>query len=75
MTEEEAALLLAEALQRDLVMRLDLLHQAGAPKLILAATLLDLALQLVRTEEGVIAAEEMVTAFTRNFFAPSIDLH
>jgi hypothetical protein len=72
MTEEEAALLLAEALQRDLVMRLD---QAGAPKLILAATLLDLALQLVRTEEGVIAAEEMVTAFTRNFFAPSIDLH
>ena len=39
-------------------MRLDLLHQAGAPKLILAATLLDLALQLVRTEEGVIAAEE-----------------
>ena len=36
--EEEAALTLAEALQTDLVFRLDLLHQAGAPKLILAAS-------------------------------------
>jgi hypothetical protein len=74
MTEEEAGLLLAEALQTDLIHRLGLLHQAGAPKLILAATLIDLALQLVRTEEGV-AAEEMVRSFTANFFRPQFDVH
>jgi hypothetical protein len=44
MTEAEAAIMLAEALQTDLIYRLELLHEAGAPKLILAATLLDLAL-------------------------------
>jgi hypothetical protein len=47
MTEAEAAIMLAGALQNDLIYRLDLLHEAGAPKLILAATLLDLALQLI----------------------------
>jgi hypothetical protein len=44
--------MLAEALQTDLIYRLELLHEAGAPKLILAATLLDLALQLIRAEQG-----------------------
>ena len=43
MTEAEAAIMLAEALQTDLIYRLELLHEAGAPMLILAATLLDLA--------------------------------
>jgi len=52
MTEAEAAIMLAGALQNDLIYRLDLLHEAGAPKLILAATLLDLALQLIRAEQG-----------------------
>jgi hypothetical protein len=46
MTEDEAGLALAEALKTDLVFRLDLLHQAGASKLILATVLMDLALQL-----------------------------
>jgi hypothetical protein len=74
MTEEEAALLLTEALQKDLIFRLDLLHEAGAPKLILAATLLDLALQLARAEEGQ-AAEMMVKSFVSHFFRPQIELH
>jgi hypothetical protein len=74
MTETEDALALAEALQTDLVFRLDLLQQAGAPKLFLAAVLMDLALQMAKAEEGE-AAEEMVTAFTHNFFGPQIDLH
>ena len=52
MTEAEAAIMLAEALQTDLIYRLELLHEAGAPKLILAASLLDLALQLIRAEQG-----------------------
>jgi hypothetical protein len=52
MTEAEAAIMLAEALQTDLIYRLELLHEAGAPMLILAATLLDLALQLIRAEQG-----------------------
>jgi hypothetical protein len=59
MTEAEAAMMLAGALQTDLIYRLDLLHEAGAPKLILAATLLDLALQLIRAEQGA-GAEQMV---------------
>ena len=36
MTEAEAALMMAEALQTGLIYRLDLLHRAGAPKLLLA---------------------------------------
>ena len=52
MTEAETAIMLAGALQTDLIYRLDLLHEAGAPKLILAATLLDLALQLIRADQG-----------------------
>jgi hypothetical protein len=44
------------------------------PKLLLAATLLDLALQLIRAEQGV-GAEQMVRSFANNFFAPRIDLH
>jgi hypothetical protein len=75
MTEAEAAImLLAEALQTDLIYRLDLLHEAGAPKLILAATLLDLALQLITAEQGA-GAEQTVRSFANNFFAPPIDLH
>jgi hypothetical protein len=74
MTEAEAAIMLAEALQTDLIYRLDLLHEAGAPKLILAATLLDLALQLIRAEQGA-GAEAMVRSFANHFFAPRIDLH
>ena len=41
------------------VPRLDLLHDAVAPKLILAAVLMDLALQMAQAEQGA-AAEEMV---------------
>ena len=74
MTEDEAGLALAEALQTDLVFRLDQLHQAGASKLILASVLMDLALQLTEAEQGA-AAEEMVRTFTTNFFRPQIDLH
>jgi hypothetical protein len=74
MTEAEAAIMLAEALQTDLIYRLELLHEAGAPKLILAETLLDLALQLIRAEQGV-GAEQMVRSLANNFFAPQIDLH
>jgi hypothetical protein len=74
MNETEAELALAEALQIELVFRLDLLHQAGASKLILAAVLMDLALQLTKAEEGD-AAKEMVRSFTTNFFRPRIDLH
>jgi hypothetical protein len=74
MTEAEAAIMLAGALQTDLIYRLDLLHEAGAPKLILAATLLDLALQLIRAEQGA-GAEQTVRSFANNFFAPPIDLH
>jgi hypothetical protein len=74
MTEDETGLALAEALQTDLVFRLDLLHQAGASKLILATVLMDLALQLTEAEQGA-AAEEMVRSFTTNFFRPQIDLH
>jgi hypothetical protein len=74
MTEEEAALTLAEALQTDLVFRLDLLHQAGAPKLILAAMLLDLGLQLAKAEQG-LAAKVTVESIVNNFFRPQIDLH
>ena len=74
MTEAEAAIMLAEALQRDLIFRLDLLHEAGAPKLILAATLLNLALQLIRADQGE-GAEQTVRSFADNFFAPPIDLH
>jgi len=74
MTEAEAAIMLAEALQTDLIYRLELLHEAGAPKLILAATLLDLALQLIRAEQGA-GAEQMVRSLANNFFAPRIDLH
>ena len=74
MTEAEAAIMLAGALQNDLIYRLDLLHEAGAPKLILAATLLDLALQLIRAEQGA-GAEQMVRSFANNFFAPRIDVH
>jgi hypothetical protein len=73
MTEDEAGLVLAEALQTDLVLRLDLLHQAGASKLILATVLMDLAFQLTEAEQGP-AAEEMVRSFTTNFFR-SQDLH
>ena len=47
---------------------LKLLHEAGAPKLVLAATLLDLALQLIRAEQGA-GAEQMVRSFANNFFA------
>ena len=65
---------LAEALQTDLVFRLDLLHDAEAPKLILAAVLMDLALQMAQAEQGA-AAEEMVPSFTTDFFRPQIDLH
>jgi hypothetical protein len=43
-------------------------EEAGAPKLILAATLLDLALQLIRAEQGA-GAEQMVRSFANNFFA------
>ena len=68
MTEAEAAIMLAEALQTDLIYRLELLHEAGAPKLILAASLLDLALQLIRAEQGAGAAQ-MVRSFANNFFA------
>jgi hypothetical protein len=75
MTEDEAGLALAEALQTDLVFRLDQLHQAGASKLILATVLMDLALQLTEAERGAAAAEEMVRTFTTNFFRPQIDLH
>ena len=74
MTEAEAAIMLAGALQTDLIYRLDLLHEAGAPKLILAATLLDLALQLIRAEQGA-GAEQMARSFANKFFAPRIDLH
>jgi hypothetical protein len=74
MTEAEAAIMLAEALQTDLIYRLELLHEAGAPKLMLARTLLDLALQLIRAEQGA-GAEAMVRGFANNFFAPQIDLH
>jgi hypothetical protein len=74
MTEAEAALMMAEALQTDLIYRLDLLHRAGAPKLLLAATLLDLALQLIRAEQGA-KGEAMVRSFASDFFAPQIDLH
>ena len=59
MTANESAWALAEALQTDLVFRLDLLHDAEAPKLILAAVLMDLALQMAQAEQGA-AAEEMV---------------
>ena len=68
MTEAEAGIMLAEALQIDLIYRLELLHEAGAPKLILAETLLDLALQLIRAEQGA-GAEQMVRSFLNNFFA------
>jgi hypothetical protein len=54
MTEAEAAIMLAEALQTDLIYRLELLHEAGAPKLILAATLLDLALITLRQAARII---------------------
>jgi hypothetical protein len=74
MTEDETGLALAEALKTDLVFRLDLLHQAGASKLILATVLMDLALQLTEAEQGA-AAEEMVRSFMTNFFRPQIDLH
>jgi hypothetical protein len=74
MTEDEAGLALAEALQTDLVFRLDQLHQAGASKLILATVLMDLALQLTEAEQGA-AAEEMVRTLTNNYFRPQIDLH
>jgi hypothetical protein len=67
-------LALAEALKTDLVFRLDLLHQAGASKLILATVLMDLALQLTEAEQGA-PAEEMVQSFTTNFFRPQVDLH
>ena len=53
MTANESAWALAEALQTDLVFRLDLLHDAVAPKL------MDLALQMAQAEQGA-AAEEMV---------------
>jgi hypothetical protein len=49
-------------------------HEAGAPKLILAATLLDLALQLITAEQAA-EAEQTVRSFANNFFAPPIDLH
>ena len=74
MTEDETGLALAEALQTDLVFRIDLLHQAGASKLILATVLMDLALQLTEAEQGA-AAEEMVRSLMTNFFRPQIDLH
>jgi hypothetical protein len=74
MTEDETGLALAEALKTDLIFRLDLLHQAGASKLILATVLMDLALQLTEAEQGA-AAEEMVRSFTTNFFRPQIDVH
>jgi hypothetical protein len=64
MTEDETGLALAEALKTDLVFRLDLLHQAGASKLILATVLMDLALQLTEAEQGA-AAEEMVRSSSR----------
>jgi hypothetical protein len=73
-TAEDTALALAEALQTDLVFRLDLLHQAGAPRLILAAVLLDLGLQLAKAEQG-LAAEVTVENIVNNFFRPQIDLH
>jgi hypothetical protein len=66
MTEAETAIMLAGALQTDLIYRLDLLHEAGAPKLILAATLLDLALQLIRAEQGA-GAEQMVRELCEQF--------
>jgi hypothetical protein len=40
----------------------------------LAATLLDLALQLITAEQGA-GAEQTVRSFADNFFAPPIDLH
>ena len=55
MTEAEAAIMLAEALQTDLIYRLELLHEAGA-------------LQLIRAEQGA-GAEQMVRSFANNFFA------
>jgi hypothetical protein len=64
MTANESAWALAEALQTDLVFRLDLLHDAEAPKL-------DLALQMAQAEQGA-AAEEMVPELHDRLF-PTAD--
>jgi hypothetical protein len=69
--EDETGLALAKALRTDLIFRLDLMHQAGASKLILAAVLMDLALRLTEAERGA-AAEEMVRSFMANFL-PNAD--
>ena len=72
MTANESAWALAEALQTDLVFRLDLLHDAEAPKLILAAVLMDLALQMAQAEQGA-AAEEMVPELHDRLLLPTAD--